>query len=165
MSRNSEELSRLTPLGWREWVSFPEWGIDFIKAKVDTGAKTSSLHAEDLCFLEEDGVKKVRFSVYPRQNNNGGKKTVTAELLAFRNVRSSSGCLEKRPVVLADINVAGKEFKTELTLTNRELMGFRMLLGRAALDNGFSVITGRSYLGIRAPGEIRKLNSGGDRKK
>ena len=159
MNNKTEILDSVTPLGWREWVSFPAWGIDFVKAKVDTGAQTSSLHAEDIEFFRQNGVEFVKFSVFPWQNNNSSRTTVTSELMAFRNIRSSSGCLEKRPVVLADIRVAGITFKTELTLTNRELMGFRMLLGRRALDKGFAVITGRSYLGIKAPKDVHKLNS------
>ena len=157
-------MKSYTPLGWQEWVSFPGWDIDFIKAKVDTGARTSSLHAEDISFFKKDGSDWAEFTVYPWQKNNSDAKTITAELVAFRKVRSSSGCQEKRPVVLADISVAGITFKTEITLTNRELMGFRMLLGRKSLNKRFSVITSKSHLGIKAPEEIRKLNSGGKEK-
>ncbi len=161
MSRFTDEPGSLTPLGWREWVSFPAWGINCIKAKVDTGARTSSLHAEDIDFYEDGGVKFVRFSVFPWQKNNTGKKTVTAELVGFRNVRSSSGFQERRPVITADICVAGIDVKTEVTLTNRKLMGFRMLLGRRVLEQGFVVIAGKSYLGTKVSGVIRKQNSGG----
>ncbi len=155
------DLNSLTPLGWREWISFPEWEIGYIKAKVDTGAKTSSLHAEDISIFEHQGVRMVTFTVYPWQNSNSDKKAVTAELIAFRNIRSSSGSMERRPVIRTGINVAGRYINTELTLTNRKLMGFRMLLGRKALDQNFLVITGKSYLGKKAPSNIRKLNSGG----
>ena len=164
MSRLSEVLNSYTPLGWQEWVSFPEWDINFIKAKVDTGAKTSSLHAEDISIFSKDGKDWVEFTIYPWQKNNSDAKSISAELIGFRKVRSSSGSQEKRPVVMTGISVAGISFETEITLTNRELMGFRMLLGRKALDRRFAVITSRSHLGIKAPSEIRQLNSGGNRK-
>ena len=104
-----------------------------MKAKVDTGARTSSLHAFDVETFERDGTDMVRFSLHPRQKSAKKAVACEAELLGTREVKSSNGVVQSRPVVVAHAVVCGKRFPLELTLANRDAMGFRMLLGREAL--------------------------------
>ena len=137
-------------VGWREWVALPELGIEHVKAKVDTGARTSSLHAVRVRRVEAPGeAPRVAFEVHPEQRD--GKLTVRCEapLLAERSVRSSSGHSELRPVVAVAVRVLEETFVVELTLTSRDEMGFRMLLGREALRGRFLVDPARSFLGGR----------------
>ena len=132
-------------IGWREWVGLPELGVAWVKAKVDTGARSSSLHAWDLRVDEEVGV--VRFAVHPFQHDDSFTVPVTAQLVAVRDVRSSNGDVERRPVIATRAVIGGVIAPIELTLTNRDEMGFRMLLGREALRRRFFVEPGRSFLG------------------
>lgn len=132
-------------IGWREWVGLPELGIAWVKAKVDTGARSSSLHAWDVDAREDAGV--VRFAVHPFQNDDDFTVPVTAELVDVREVRSSNGDVETRPVVRTRILVAGVVVPIELGLTNRDEMGFRMLLGRTAVRRRFLIDPGRSFRG------------------
>ncbi len=133
-------------LGWREWLSLPELGIESIKAKVDTGARTSALHAFELDTFEEDGIARVRFSVHPFQHDSHTVRTCTADLLDERNVSDSGGHQELRPVISTDVLVGNLRRQIEITLTNRETMKFRMLLGRTAMAGTFIVDPGSSYL-------------------
>jgi hypothetical protein len=132
-------------IGWREWVGLPELGVAWVKAKVDTGARSSSLHAWDLRVDEE--VSVVRFAVHPFQHDDSFTVPVTASLVAVRDVRSSNGDVERRPVIATRAVIGGVIAPIELTLTNRDEMGFRMLLGREALRRRFFVEPGRSFLG------------------
>jgi hypothetical protein len=150
----------LTTIGWREWISFPEWGIEAVKVKVDTGARTSSLHVMDMTFFEKDSRQWVQFIVHPWQETAADAVSVTAPVITYKEVRSSSGCLQKRPVIRTRIVVAHRKIAVDITLTNRSEMGFRMLLGRAAIRNRFMVIPGKSYLGGRPSLEIRDKNRG-----
>ena len=136
----------LQTIGWREWVSLPGLGIRAVKAKIDTGARSSALHAYDLETFRREGVEWVRFKVHPIQRDT--RTVVQAELPLHerRHVRSSSGHRTLRPVVLAEVELMGVKLPIELTLTNRDEMGFRMLLGRRALRKRFLVDPGRSYL-------------------
>ena len=156
---DSKKLDNKTPVGWREWISLPEWNIKYIKVKVDTGARTSSLHVTDVEYFEKEGENWVRFTLYPWQKSINDRESVEAQIITHKDVRSSSGYLEKRPVVRTTLVVAGKTIQAEITLTNRDKMGFRMLLGREAIRSSFSVIPGLSYLGGKPPLEIRKLNN------
>lgn len=133
-------------IGWREWVSLPKLKISRIKAKIDTGAKTSSIHAEDIEFLTVKGKDFVRFTLYPMQGNHLKKKRITSEVVDYRRVRSSNGLSELRPVILTDISMGRRTWLIEITLTNRDLMGFRLLLGREALKNRFIIYPGKSFL-------------------
>lgn len=133
-------------IGWREWIALPELGIPKIKAKIDTGARSSALHAFDIYTFEVDGKPRVRFKVHPKQRDTNQTIIAEAELIDERKVRSSSGQAELRPVILTEVNLMGKIWQIELTLTNRELMGFRMLLGRQALRGIFLINPGKSYL-------------------
>src|SRR5687767_10699019 len=126
-------------IGWREWLALPAWGIRAIKAKVDTGARSSALHAFDVRSFERDGRAMVRFKVHPRQRSAGTTIEAEAELLGTRRVRNSGGQETLRPVVEAEIDLAGQRWRIELTLSSRDAMGFRMLLGRQALRGRFAV--------------------------
>ncbi len=137
----------LQTIGWREWICLPQFGIPEIKAKIDTGARSSALHAFDIETFEMDGKSKVRFKVHPRQRNTAITIAAEAELIDEREVRNSGGKAELRPTILADVELMGQKWAIELTLTNRELMGFRMLLGRQAVRGRFLIDAGKSYLG------------------
>lgn len=147
MEPRRRRRSRLPMLGWREWARLPEFGIDAIKAKLDTGARTSALHAPGLELLTRDGIDLVRFEVHPEQDSTLGSVHVEAEVLEHRVVRNSGGSEERRPVIETDVEVGGIRWPIELTLTRRDGMGFRMLLGRQALRGRYVVHPGRSFLG------------------
>jgi hypothetical protein len=117
-----------------------------MKAKVDTGARTSALHAFRLRYVEEDGLEKVSFVLHPRQRSRNGAVTVVRPITGFRKVRSSNGKVERRPVITTSVRLGDQTWPVDLTLTSRDEMGFRMLLGRAALRNRFLVHPGRSYV-------------------
>lgn len=151
-----------TIAGWREWASLPAIDVGWIKVKLDTGARSSSLHAFDLEEFERDGEPWVRYGVRPWQNSDEDGVVVESRVHDRRIVRSSSGHSEERIVVLLDIVLLGREMQAEVTLSNRDEMGFRMLIGREALRNGFLVAAGESFLGGRAPRGIRRQNRGRD---
>ncbi|MCT2223099.1 ATP-dependent zinc protease family protein [Microbacterium paraoxydans] len=149
-----------TLTGWREWVSLPDLGVDWIKAKIDTGARTSSLHAFDIQEFERDGEAWVRFRVKPWQDSQEDAVVVESPIYDRRAVRSSSGHAQERLVVQLMIRLVDREVMAEVTLSNRDEMGFRMLIGREALRRGYVVDPARSFLGGRAPREARRRNRG-----
>ena len=150
-----------TIVGWREWVTLPGAGVPWIKAKIDTGARTSSLHAFDVEeFRDDDGADSVRFGVRPWQDSDEDAVVVECPVHDRRTVRSSSGHSEERIVVLMDVTLHGRTSTVEMTLSNRDEMGFRMLIGREALRDGFLVAAGESFLGGRAPRRVRRQNRG-----
>lgn len=136
-------------IGWREWLAIPELRIPTIKAKVDTGARTSSLHAFDVEIFRERGKRRVRFKVHPLQRDTSLTVSAVADLHDLRVVRDSGGKETLRPVILVEVVMAGVSWPIELTLASRDSMGFRMLLGRQALKNKFLVNPGRSHLGTK----------------
>ena len=140
-------------LGWREWAALPELGVESIKAKLDTGARTSSLHAFDLEHFVEGGERKVRFEVHPRQRSARDAITVEAEVVDERWVKNSGGHRELRPVIETLVRLGTEEWPIELTLTRRDEMGFRMLLGRQALRGRVAVDSGRSFRAGRGTGK------------
>ena len=150
----------LVVAGWREWVGLPELGLDAVKAKLDTGARSSSLHADDVTIVVRDGVPFARFSVRPWQRTASGAVWGELPLLDERTVRSSTGHVETRPVVLGSVTIVGIVIPAEITLTNRDAMGFRMLIGREALRRRLLVNSGRSYVGGRPSKEVRLKNGG-----
>jgi hypothetical protein len=129
-------------------VTLPDLGVAAVKAKVDTGARSSSLHAFDIREFTADGRRMVRFVVHPQQRT--ARRTVTAEavLLEYRMVRNpgGGGRAERRPVIVTTAELDGRRWPIELSLTRRDEMGFRMLLGRQAIRRRFVVDPGRSYL-------------------
>ncbi|HER19499.1 MAG TPA: ATP-dependent zinc protease [Chromatiales bacterium] len=158
-------VKELDIIGWREWISLPELGIDRVKAKVDTGARTSSLHAFDLRVDDDAEPPVVRFRVHPIQRSTRETVECEAPLLEWRWVRSSNGRREKRPVVATDVCVKGQSWSIEVTLASRDLMGFRMLLGREAFRRRFLVNAGRSFLTTRTAKSKKTKIAGKKRRK
>jgi hypothetical protein len=156
-SVNSETAPTLIA-GWREWVALPDLGIEWVKAKVDTGARSSSLHAYDLSVVERDGVEHASFVVQPWQRSVLDARRVELPIVDRRTVRSSTGHEEERVVVRTVIRIVGLDTDAELTLTNRDEMGFRMLVGREAMRGKLLVDPGRSYLGARPTRALRRRN-------
>lgn len=148
MARKKKK-SPSTVIGWREWIALPELDIERIKVKVDTGARSSSLHAYDLERFEEEGRPFVRFNVHPVQRDSRTTVSARAELVDRRSVRSSSGAETLRPVIQTEVVFQDQRWAIELTLTRRDDMGFRMLLGRQAVRGRFLVDPGRSFVGGR----------------
>jgi hypothetical protein len=146
-------------MGWREWIELPELGVSRIKAKVDTGARSSSLHAEDIELFQLRGEVGVRFVVLPLQRSRLRPVPCQAPLYDERYVKSSNGSRELRPVIRTAVRWGGQVWEVDVTLTSRDLMGFRMLLGREAIRRRFLVDTGRSYFGGRAIAAAQPLPS------
>lgn len=133
-------------IGWREWLSLPELGIKAIKAKIDTGARTSALHAFSVESYQEDGIQMVRFGMHPLQKNTDFEQWCSAKVIDEREVCDSGGHREIRYVIRTPVKLGTHQMDIEITLTNRDTMKFRMLLGRTAIAGDFSVDPGASYL-------------------
>ncbi|MFL0358914.1 MULTISPECIES: ATP-dependent zinc protease family protein [Curtobacterium] len=158
MARAPKSSDRgLVVAGWREWAGLPDLGVPWIKVKLDTGARSSALHAFD---LEELPGERVRFSLHPWQDTDADASTIECDVHDRRIVRSSTGHTQERIVVRTRIALAGQVVESEVTLSNRDQMGFRMLVGREALRQGFLVDPARSFMAGRAPKEIRRRNRG-----
>jgi hypothetical protein len=146
MANNNNSSTARRSIGWREWVELPELGIAHIKAKIDTGARTSALHAFAVDPFQEKGVQMVRFSLHPLQKRVDVVHHCTARVVDRRWVSDSGGHREQRWVIETPIRLGDIEWRIELTLTNRDSMLFRMLLGRTAMGKNFQVQPDRSYL-------------------
>ncbi len=133
-------------IGWREWLAIPTLGIDRIKAKIDTGARTSALHAYDLESFSEDGAPWVRFKVHPVQRSKKQGMTCAAPVVDQRDVTSSTGHTDTRYVIEVEISLGGESWPIEISLADRDEMGFRMLLGRTAVEGRMIVDPDRSYV-------------------
>ena len=148
--RMPDENSGLPVIGWREWVNLPDLGIETVKAKVDTGARSSSLHAFDVEMFRKNEEDWVRFKVHPVQREDSTVVELESRVYDSRSVRSSSEKADMRPVIVTNVALLGVTWPVELTLANRDQMGFRMLLGRQAFRRRFLVDAGKSYLGGKA---------------
>lgn len=143
---SKKKKRRLPVIGWREWLSLPELGVEAIKVKVDTGARTSSLHAFDLETVAVDGAPWVRFLIHPFQDDSETTLEASAPMVDERRVRPSTGRAQLRPVIRTLAVLGTATWPIEITLVNRDMMGFRMLLGRQAVRRRFLVDPGRSFL-------------------
>ncbi|MGO2011541.1 MAG: ATP-dependent zinc protease family protein [Pseudoalteromonas sp.] len=132
-------------VGWREWLSLPALGIEEIKAKIDTGARTSCIHALDIQEYEYEGEKWVKFIAQPLQDNLDYKVQCQAKVKKHKHVTSSSGQKELRYFIETTVFAGGQSWPIEMTLTSRASMKFRMLLGRTAMENRIVVDPALSY--------------------
>lgn len=135
-----------TVIGWREWIHLPDMSKRMIKAKIDTGARTSAIHAEDIKIFKRGQKRFVRFKLLPDQKSDRKSKIIEMEMLEKRKVRSSIGHESIRPVVKTELKIGENAYEIELTLVNRDIMGFRMLIGRQALIEKFLVDPHKSFL-------------------
>jgi hypothetical protein len=133
-------------IGWREWVALPELGIPAVKAKIDTGARTSALDTFSLETFTLDGKLRARFGVHPVRRRPDIKIFCIADVIDERIVTNSGGRQEQRLVIRTPVRMGHLEWPIEITLANRESMRFRMLLGRSALNERVLVDTDASYL-------------------
>jgi hypothetical protein len=141
----------LTILGWREWISLPDLGIDGIKAKIDTGARSSSLHAFDIQAIDINGEQWVEFKVHPQQHQTNTTVPCRARIKDYRQVTDSGGHRSMRYVIETTINIGAEQFTAEMTLADRSQMMFRMLVGRTAMKSRYTVDPGRSYCASQKP--------------
>ena len=146
-------------IGWREWLALPSLGIPAIKAKIDTGAKTSALHTFKLEPFSKNSEDYIRFWIHPLRKRTDIEIVCEMPVKDQRVVRDSGGHREERYVIESLIKLGSKEWLAEITLTSREDMLFRMLLGRSALvGGGFSVDPGASYLAGKKSGKAYRKN-------
>ncbi len=142
---NDTPEATLPVLGWREWVALPELNIPAIKVKVDTGARSSALHTHDYEIFEGENGDRVRFHLHPLRHHPEVEIEGEALIIDYRVVRDSGGHEEKRPFIQTQIQIGPHRWTIDLSLTNRENMKFRMLLGRASISSRFLVDPSRSY--------------------
>jgi hypothetical protein len=149
-------------LGWREWAALPDLGVEAIRAKIDTGARTSAIHALGISPFTKDGRRWLRFEVVPASAPRAARIACAAPMVDERNIRNSGGQVERRYVIETTLSLGGRAWPVELSLANREEMGFRLLLGRTALLDRVLIRPGRSFL-LGAPGRgVRRKLSGLD---
>ena len=143
-------------VGWREWVALPDLRVDAIKAKIDTGARTSALHAYSIEPFRRGGAVWLRFELQPMQRTPSLKLMCEARAVDQRTVRNSGGGVEKRYIITTVLRLGEESWPIELALANRDQMGFRMLLGRTALQRRVLIEPGRSFLLGERPARLRR---------
>lgn len=154
-------MNHLTIIGAEEWCKFPSLGIPAIKARVDSGAKTSSLHAFNIEKFIKDTDTWVRFEIHPLQKDKKVTIKCEAQIIDKRKVKSTSGISEKRFVIQVPLCIGEDTWDVEVTLTNRDSMGYRMLLGREAMLNRFLIDPSSSFLmGDREKELLKELYKG-----
>ena len=145
--KSEKEIIKPNRIGWREWVALPGLDIPAIKAKVDTGARTSSLHTFHIESFREKGRDMVKFHIHPLQKRTDIEIICVAPIIDTRIVKDSGGHAEERHVIMTPLRLGKMEWPIEVTLTSRDDMLFRMLLGRTAIIDGhFRVSPGESYV-------------------
>lgn len=152
------QIDNNNTIGWREWLYLDVLGPNSIKAKVDTGARTSALHAFEINSFDVAGKTRVEFKIHPFQRNDQTVVVCTADVLDQREVTDSGGHKETRWVIMSKASLGEHRWPIELTLTSRDTMRFRMLLGRTAMEGRFSVDPARSYLLGKRP-KRNKVNT------
>ena len=145
------EPQNLLTIGWREWVSLPELGIAKIKAKIDSGARTSCLHTAEYEVFQKGDTDWVRFTVHPIKRHNEVETHAEAKVIDYRIVRDSGGHEEKRPFIRTNMHIANQIWPIEVSLSNRENMKFRMLLGRTGMAQRAVIDCSKSYLTQSSP--------------
>jgi hypothetical protein len=140
------EKKELPLIGWREYLTLPILNIDKIKVKIDTGARTSAIHALHIHTYKEKSLEMVKFEVHPIQRETHTTIHCVAPLLEYRHVTNSGGHTQLRPVIVTPIQLGDYQWNIEVTLTNRDVMGFRMLLGRQAIKKRFLIDCTKSFL-------------------
>ena len=142
-----KKTKKMRPMiGWREWADLPDFEVERVNAKIDTGAKSSAIHAFRIREVVLDGVDHVEFYLHPVQRRKKPEVLCRAPVVDRRVIRSSNGQGEERYVIETRLRLGERVWKIELTLTNRDAMGFRLLLGRDALKRKFYIDPGASYL-------------------
>ena len=139
-------MSSTLQVGWREWIALPDLRLSWIKVKVDTGARTSALHARNIDYFEKDGAEWVRFYLRPVAGSEGTGERCEAMVIEHREVTDSGGNTERRPVIRSTAVIGEHQFLIDITLTDRSAMRFPMLLGRTALPRDAVVLPRHSFL-------------------
>ena len=150
------EDGTLATVGWREWAGLPRLGVARVEAKIDTGARTSALHADRIELFEAEGAPWVRFDVFGEAASVPWHEAAVTDR---RLVRSSNGEAGTRVVIATELDLAGRVWQIELTLTNREKMELPMLIGREALAGRVLVDADKSWLWGR-PSRMRRRRGG-----
>lgn len=145
-TRRKRKRKERTPIGWREWVEFPDFEGVWLKAKIDTGARTSALHAFNIRESNRDGELWISFRLHPRQKRKKPSILCRAKVQGKRKIRSSNGKVETRYVIRTRIRIGDRTRTVEITLTNRDEMGYRMLVGRTAMKDKFIIQPEKSWL-------------------
>jgi hypothetical protein len=155
MKRNSRRTA-----GWREWVGLDGLGVNRIKAKLDTGARTSAIHAFDVESFSRDGERWVRFSIHPLQKNDNVAIACEERVADIRTVSNPGSRRERRYIIRTELSVGGESWPIDLSLTNRDEMGFRMLIGRTAMSGKLLVDPDHSYRVGKARRKKRETSAG-----
>lgn len=156
-SKPIQPIDETQVAGWREWVGLPQLGIKRIKAKLDTGARSSALHAFNVRPLQRAGVSLVQFDVHPLQRNDQVCRTCVAEAVDYRWIMNSGGNREKRFVILTTLQMGNEIWPIEVTLADRDQMGFRMLIGRTAMEHRLIIDPTTSYR-VGKPAKVRSAD-------